>query len=211
MTALSRFGLALSLSVVAGTAAHATTLAQLSVDQMTDASDLVVRGTVASVVTDLDEHGHVVTLAEIEVAESLKGGVDAGDWVTVESHGGIYGDLLVDTPAAARYAVGEDVVVFLSEKRGGTAYGTVGMFLGKYTVKKEPVTGRNMVVRFTLPYDQEYDARFVPNPPKGQRVMLEELDTQVRARVALGWDGQPIPGISDDHLRRINRVQPGVK
>jgi hypothetical protein len=33
----------------------------------------------------------------------------------------------------------------------------------------------------------------------------------VRARVDLGWDGQPIPGISAERLRTINRIQPGVR
>ena len=54
-------------------------------------------------------------------------------------------------------------------------------------------------------------ARFIPVPPVDQRVTLGTLESRVRARIALGWDGKPIPGASNEHLRAINTVQPGVR
>lgn len=211
MTLSIRTGIASALSLAFAGAAGATTLANLSTDQLTDASDLVVRGKVASVETDLNDHGKVVTVAQVQVSETLKGIADAGDWLRVETPGGIYGDLVVDAHGAPRYSAGEDVLLFLVEYGGGDAWSTVGLSLGKYTIKQDPTTGKDMLVRFTLPIAQTYDARFVPNPPKGQRVMLADMDAKVRARVALGWDGEPIPGVSNDHLREINRLQPGVR
>jgi hypothetical protein len=44
-----------------------------------------------------------------------------------------------------------------------------------------------------------------------KQVTLQTLENSIRARVDLGWDGKPIPGISAERLRTINRLQPGVR
>ena len=192
--------------------AHATTLAALSVDQMVDASDIVATGTVRSVHSEWIGERRIVTYAEIELDGVSKGYADAGDFVTVESPGGVLDDgTMQSVESAARYSVDERVLVFLCEKRHGTSFGTVGMGMGKYTVKQDPLSGQNMIVHFTLPYSQAFDARFVPNPPRDQRVMLQTMTERVEARAELGWDGKPIPGVSDEHLRAINKLQAGVK
>jgi hypothetical protein len=217
MRLLSR--IALSLVLVGGVAvappaverAHATTLALLTPDQMTDASDLIVRGTVVDTWSEFDTNSHVVTYATVQVSDAYKGTAAPGDFVTVETPGGVVGDVLGVVEGAARYDKGEDVFLFLTEKRFGTSYGTVGMWLGKFTVKPNPLDGRDMLVRFTVPWGQRFDARFVPNPPAAQRVAVLDFAANVRARVALGWDGAPIPGISNAKLRQINKLQPGVR
>jgi len=217
MRLLPRIALSLALAgsaLVALTAvdpAHATTLALLTPDQMTDAADLIVRGTVVDTWSEYDTSSHVVTYATVQVAEGYKGTVAAGDFVTVETPGGTVGDVVGVVEGAARYDKGEDVFLFLAEKRFGTSYGTVGMWLGKFTVKPNPLDGRDMLVRFTVPWGQRFDARFVPNPPAAQRVAVADFGSSVRARVALGWDGTPIPGISPAKLRQINKLQPGVR
>jgi hypothetical protein len=217
MRLLSRLALALVLAGGAVVAlpmtapAHATTLALLTPDQMTDASDLVVRGTVVDTWSEYDTNSHVVTYATVQVTEGYKGTVAAGDFVTVETPGGVVGDVVGVVEGAARYDKGEDVFLFLAEKRFGTSYGTVGMWLGKFTVKPNPTDGRDMLVRFTVPWGQRFDARFVPSPPAAQRVAVSDFGASVRARVALGWDGAPIPGISNAKLRQINKLQPGVR
>jgi len=188
---------------------EATTLARLTPDQMTDAADYVVRGTVTAVWTEQDERGNIWSKARVDVVESYKN--DAPEQIVVESPGGEYRGILAEVALAARYDVDEDVVLFLSRMGAGDRFGTVAMYGGKYTVRTNPADGSEMVVHFSLPYTREYDHRFIPNPPAGQRVSLDSVVSQVRARAALGWDGQPIPGISADHLRTINRLQPGVK
>ncbi len=217
MKVLSRIALALALTGSALVAmpalvpASATTLALLSLDQMTDASDLVVRGTVLDTWTDLDPNGNVVSFANIRVAEGMKGAVAAGDFLTVETPGGDLDGTLAVVEGAARYDKDEEVVLFLAEKRFGTSYGTVGLWLGKFTVKPNPRDGQDMVVRFTVPWGQRYDARFLPNPPADQRMSVAQLAQNVRSRVALGWDGKAIPGVSATKLRSINKLQPGVR
>lgn len=203
----SAAGMAAALSPIAG----ATTIAQLSVEQMTDASDLVVRGTVESLDVEYDVHGHIITVAEIQVTEAVKGSVDVGDVLRVESPGGALDGYMMDVPSAARYSVGEDTFLFLSEHSDGVSYGTVGMEIGKYSVRPDPVTGSPLVVQFSVPYTRVYDARFIPFPAKELRVSLSTLESRVRARVDLGWDGASIPGISNERLRTINKLQPGVR
>ena len=206
MRTLASLLLAVGLATVAP--AHATSLAELSVDQMTDAADSVVRGTVTEVWTELDAGGHVWTKAAVAVQEAYKNGAP-GDLV-VEAPGGVYDGAVAEVALAPRYSVGEDVLLFVSEKSPGR-YGTVAMYAGKYTVRVNPTDGSEMVVRFAVPYAQNYDARFIPNPAPALRLGLGTLSEQVRARAALGWDGKPIPGASPEHLRAINKLQTGVK
>ena len=104
---------------------------------------------------------------------------------------------------APRYSVDEEVVMFLSQRANGE-YTPVGLSLGKYTVKQNPADGAPMVVRFTVPLDRAYDARFIPNPPAAERVPLEAFKASIVSRAAEGWDGRPIPGISAEALRAIS-------
>jgi hypothetical protein len=211
MPLLARLALVAALSVAIVAPAHATTVAPLTLDQMTDASDLVVRGTVDSTWVDEDEKGFIWTRALVRIDETMKGAADVGDYVTVESAGGTFGDRFADVSGAARYSVGEEAVLFLSDKPAKSVYGTVGMSLGKYTIRPAPLDGTPLVVRFAPSYSKPYDARFIPVPPADKRVTLDTMERLVRARVDLGWDGQPIPGISAERLRTINRIQPGVR
>ncbi len=207
------FAIAGLLACAAASApASATSLASLTVDQMVDASDLVVVGTVRHVETILDFDGRVYTHVEVEVERALKGPTEANDFLTIEVPGGVTtaGDWML-VPLAPRYSVDERALLFLAEKRFGSAYGTIGLSLGKYTVKQNPADGADMVVRFTVPYDRDYDARFIPNPPPSERVSLDAMIRAVQTRAELGWDGQAIPGISNEKLRSINKLQPGVK
>ncbi len=192
--------------------AAATTLAPLTVEQMTDASDLIVRGRVTEVWTELDEHSHLWTRAEVEVTTGLKGRVAAGDVLVVDAAGGTANDGSIhEVPLAARYGKGEDVFLFLAETRFGTHYDTVAMSNGKFTVKQDPRDGVPMLVKFTVPQAQVWDPRFVPNPAVDKRVSLASMEGLVKTRVDLGWDGKPIPGISGEKLRTINRLQAGVR
>jgi hypothetical protein len=191
--------------------AAATTLAPLTQVQLVDAADLIVRGKVLSVWTMTNPAHHIVTRALVQVSRSYKGGTAEGTVLTVDSPGGEYAGILSDVDAAARYSVDEDVLLFLNPVYSGEVYSTVGMFLGKYTIRQNPADGSEMPVRFSVPYTRSYDARFIPHPPVAERIRLTDFEAQIQSRLDQGWDGQPIPGASSEHLRVINRLQPGVK
>lgn len=211
MRLLHRLAIVAALAVATVAPAHATTVAPLSVEQMVDASDLVVRGTVESVWVDEDDHGHIYTRALVRVDESLKGNADVGDYVTVEAAGGVSGNRQMIVAGSARYSVGEETLLFLTDKPAHGVYGTVAMGKGKFTVRPDPRDGAPILVQFMLPQDKPYDARFLPHPPAAERVSLQTMEARIRARAELGWDGKPIPGLSPERLREINKLQPGVR
>ena len=184
---------------------HATSMVQLTTSQLVDASESIVRGTVVEVWSELDDQGAIWTRAQVDVSEVLKGDADT-EAVVVDQRGGTYGGLTVDTGGAARFSVGEDVLLFLETLHGDHVV-PVGMVQGKYTIQMDPYVRKLTVRRFAVPFRAPYDARFLPALPAAQRLTLDDLETQVRDRVSAGWDGQPIPGASLDHLRQINRVR----
>ena len=209
MNHLLRVGLLGVMAAAWVAPAEATTLAALSTDQMTDASDLIVRGTVTDVWTTRVD-GVVWTRADLQLDRVYKGAATSSH-ITLESLGGQFEGGVAEVSLAARYSVGEEVFAFLVAHPVRESYGTVAMFAGKYTIRVNPADASNMVVKFTLPYRDAYDARFIPNPPVPERVSLDSLEAAVASRVSKGWDGKPIPGVATDHLRQINRLQAGVQ
>lgn len=209
MNTLLRMATASALALAVASPAAATTLARLDTEQMVDASDAIVRGTVVSTWSMLDEQNYAWTRVNVRVTDTLKG--ETASTVTVESPGAVINGVVHDVPLAARYSVGEEVLLFLTEKPHREVYGTVAMYGGKYTVRQNPADGSEMVVLFTLPYDRAYNAEFIPHPPVGERLGYAAFADRIRSRVQAGWDGRSIPGISDEKLRTINRLQPGVK
>lgn len=189
--------------------AAATTLSPLTIEQMTVASDLIVRGVVTEVWTEKDAKGRIWTRAQVEINEVIKGD-SATRAVIVDQLGGQLNNDLAVVHGAARFSVGEDAFLFLETLGSGHTV-PVGMFQGKYTVRIDPDSGREMLVRWANPQGHAYDHRFIPHPAPDQRVFVDDLEDQVLTGIERGWDGQPIPGADPTRLSRINKLQPGVK
>ena len=192
-----------------GSEARATTLTELSVEQMTVASDLIVRGTVTQVFTELDERGNVWTRAQVEVSEVLKG-VATTKAVLVDQMGGVHGNSYSVIRWSPRFSKGEEAVFFLETLRSGRT-SIVGWYQGKFTLRMDPDTSELMLVRYTSQQDRPYDHRFIPHPPTHKRVYLSDFKTRVFDQIDRGWDGKAIPGADPAKLRQINRLQEGVK
>lgn len=204
-------GLGLALALGAATAPHdagATTLVKLSTEQLTDVAEFIVIGTVVDVWTEVDDGGMVWTRALVEIDDQLKG--PSHSTLVLDQAGGEYGSSKTYVAGVARFSVGERGVFFAST-RGDERIQLVGMFQGKYTVRMDPYSRQEIVQRFTLPLGRTYDHRFIPLPPEEDRVALDDLVDRVSDRLDLGWDGQPIPGVSPDKLLQRNKLQPGVK
>jgi hypothetical protein len=186
--------------------AAATSMVNLSTEQLTDAADSIVKGTVGAVWTEIDDGGKCWTRARVEVEAVLKGA--PGREVVVSQLGGICGPTGGWVESTARFSEGEVAYFFLEEMNDFT--GVVGMSQGKFTLRMDPTVRHEIVMRYTLPADQPYDARFLPLPPADQRVAASDFERTVIQRVALGWDGEPIQGTSMARLRAINHLQPSV-
>ncbi len=192
------------VAITASGPAHATTFAQLSVEQMTDAASMVVRGTVLESWSEMDEYGRIWTKSRVRVGTVYKG-VDVPAEIVVDQMGGTFSGVILDVPGRAWFSPDEDVVLFLNKHESGRL-GVVQKYLGKYMVRRAPGDSRPYVRTWSQPQDEAiaYDGRFLPHPQPEHRIYADDLIAQIQARVAAGWDGQPIQGLPLETLRTIN-------
>ena len=188
--------------------AHATSLANLTVEQFTDASTWIVEGQVKRVWTEFEaDRGIVWTKAEVALTEVHKG-PDQRETLIVESLGGKHGDVLHDVPGRPSFSVGESVFLFLDEVGEETKrLVPVSMHLGKLTIRRASGERRHHVMHWQARRSETYDHRFLPHPPPENRVYLDDLRERVQSRLDVGWDGLPIPGISDERLKTVNKLE----
>jgi len=78
------------------------------------------------------------------------------------------------------------------------------MFQGKFNVQLDPYTREHIVHRFHLSSSQSFDHRFIPLPPAGDRVSVDDFEQRILSRIEEGWDGQPIPGVRTEKLQQIS-------
>lgn len=185
--------------------ARATSFANLTVAQFTDASDYIVRGEVQQVWTEVDGNGRVWTRARLRVTDTLKG-PDKPTELVVDSLGGTHGTQELHVPGQAVFSEHEDLFVFLTRMGNGRLV-PIGKFMGKYSIRKAPDDTREHIVRYHPREGLTFDARFIPHPSPADRVYLDDLLAQVHDRLDRGWDGQPIPGISPEKLETINTLE----
>jgi hypothetical protein len=203
LTRCAMASLAAAFTLLAVTPAHATTMVELSQAQMVAASDHIVRGTITETWSEPDARGTIWTRAQVEIDEIYKGqeGMDA---IIVDQLGGSWAGTHTRVHGASRFSIGEDVVLFLEDLSSGHTT-VVGMFQGKYTVQLDPDSRQSIVRRATVPLDQPYDHRFLPLPSAEDMIMLNDFATELRSTMAMGWDGQPIPGTPTTRLERLNQ------
>jgi hypothetical protein len=194
-------GIALLVATGFGTA-QATTFAELTLEQFTDASTYIVEGHVEEVWTELDPQTSLVwTRARVSITETYKGPDEPVELI-IDSAGGRVGDYEVYIPGAASFSVGEDVFVFLAEN--GPHWVPISKFQGKYTIRRAPGERQKHVMQWQARRGETFDARFLPHPDPEARLYLDELRQRVTDQLAVGWDGRPIPGISPGRLELVN-------
>jgi hypothetical protein len=119
-------------ALLAASPALAAEAVALSVEGLTRSSDAVVRGTVREATSALSADGRrVFTFVDVDVEETWRG--QDRRTVRVIVPGGEVGEIGQRVDGAPRFAVGEDVVVFLNGAEAG-AFRVAGLAQGKFRV-----------------------------------------------------------------------------
>lgn len=159
-------------------AGQATTFQAADVESLAAKADAVVVARVNATRVKVADARSLVSIAECEVTQALKG--TPGAAVRVVSQGGELGDVAQHVAGSPRLSTGDEVVLFLSRMPGG-AFTVTGWAQGVLVVDRASGTP---VLR-----PQPHDARVVA--PVGKQVRpapadLKALRSRVRAVVEAG-------------------------
>jgi len=163
---------------------YASSTSGLSVADLADKATFVVRGTITEVWTETDENGTVWTYAQLIPARTFKG--DPGDVLILEQIGGRYADQVTDIWNAPRFSVGEEGYFFIKKTPRLGRLVIVGMAQGKFTIRLDPYSQKDIVQRFAPDHLTPYDHRFIPLPPAELRINAEEFEHLIRRRLSTG-------------------------
>ena len=124
--------------------ARATVLPWMSLEEMALRADVIALGTVEAVEGAMSDDGRIiVTRVTLQVEKTLKGGPRAR--VTLEVPGGRIGDRILIASGAPTFAKGDRAVLFLEGAPGGGRLSVVGWNLGRFEVRRDPQSGRDLV------------------------------------------------------------------
>ena len=183
--------------------AQATTMVPLSIEQIVDISNIVVKGTVTEVWTEPDPKTNSIwTFAQVEVQEVLKGH-NQTRVVIIEQPGGEFGERKTTVEGVARFSVGEEGYFFVEELDSGRMIST-GMFQGKFNIILDPYSRQELAIRFPVHPNRTFDHRFIPLPPEKERIAVDAFEQRIDTQIKRGWDGTKIPGISLEKLELAN-------
>jgi hypothetical protein len=137
-----------------------------------------------------DSSGRVITRVMIEPEAVLKGQAPDGA-VLVTQAGGEVAGLRTLVAGVARFNVGEQVVVLLEYKERFDNYVLINMVQGKYTIRMDPHTHREVVQQTVVPDYLEYDHRFLPFAAAEDKVFLDDLVTLIQTTPSVGISEVP--------------------
>jgi hypothetical protein len=160
--------------LVAGLAglAYATQIAYKSPQQLGDGSPAVVRGRVQSMESYWNaKHTKIFTRTRIAVDETYKG--SASPTIDIVQLGGIVGNVKVTVQGALRWAVGEEVLVFL-EPYDASSFQVSGFSQGKLKIERDPVTG---IAYVEAPPTEGVSLVGAPTPQAPARASLKQWVT----------------------------------
>ncbi len=136
---------------VQATSTRATTMVQLSLDQLVQASSDVVRGrAIAQQSTWNVQRTEIVTLTTIAVEQAVKG--QATGTIVVEQPGGRVGSYRVGVPGTVHFQPNTSYVLFLEPappepQQSAPHYLVVGLLQGAYRIYADAVTGEERLIR----------------------------------------------------------------
>jgi len=129
-------------------AASATSLARMSVEQMAHASNAIVRARCVSSATRWEE-GEIWTFTSFEVVEHWKGA--PGPHVTVRLLGGRLGPITSHVSGVPHFREGEEVILFLERAPSGS-FSVVSWQQGTFRIRRDARTGSEVVTQDTASF-----------------------------------------------------------
>jgi hypothetical protein len=127
-------------------AAQATTIVPPTFEEMAARADLIFVGTATNSRSEWRTNGTdraIFTLVTFNTQEVLKGPQTPS--VTLQFLGGTMGEVSLDVAGVPRFFSGERVILFV-ENNGAQFCPLVGVFHGKFAIKRDEKTGREIVV-----------------------------------------------------------------
>lgn len=155
------------------TADATTAAARLSLDELTERSDLVIRGTVESIQFEFVPGKGPFTRIEVALDDVLAGNA-GGETVTVRMYGGEHEGMHTRMDGAPCLGYGEEVVLFLAAN-GPDTFNVVNLAEGKFAVDRS--TGSARILERDLSGIVYLDAGFEPVIPR----TLDAFAASVRA------------------------------
>jgi hypothetical protein len=169
-----------SVVLIAGAAARATTLARMTLRDMAHVAELVVRARCVESLVRWDA-GEIWTFTTFEIEEAWKGSPPRQ--IVVRLLGGTTAELTSSVDGVPRFRAGEEVVLFLSATGRGD-YSVVSWMQGTFRVARDRETGRASATQDTAAFAtfDPVTRQFIVNGIRNRR--LEQLRKEVEA--ALG-------------------------
>lgn len=171
--------------------AQATTVIAPGFDQLVDRADYVVRATVKSVTSDWrdnpDSPGtrYIGTRVELEVHEVIKGNPPAR--LVLDLVGGRVGDDTLKIDGAPQFIVGQRNILFI-RGNGQQVIPLVGLHHGRFLLRRDPATGRDLVMRNNGRY--LYNVREISRPgsdlsrdPRAIPLSAAEFSARIRGAI----------------------------
>jgi hypothetical protein len=150
----------------------------LTLEQLVHRSQHIVRGKVTATRSFWNRgRTRILTEVTVGVEKQLKGKGDGSGRARFIKLGGKVGRYEMRVVGSARFRVGEEVMVFLSKRRGRTY--VTGMSQGKLTIVEDPQTGKKRVRRRLSGVSWTAGAK----PGSFSRATLAELAYRIRALV----------------------------
>jgi hypothetical protein len=173
--------------LIANQHAFATSVVQLSLREMAEASHSIVHGTVITTISRWNEdRTDIVTDVVVQVLDVLKG-EPVGE-VVVTQPGGRVGKVRVDVDGAVAYRPGDEAILFLRPAGRGKSHVT-GLFQGRFEVVEDVRSGEK-VVRGLLPEHVNVLGASKPGPEgesvaplPGKTVALDRFLTGMRGMI----------------------------
>lgn len=129
-----------ALLAIGAVPARATVIAPLDLPRMIQLSDAIVHGRVTAISTwESSPNGIIFTVVELAVSDVVKGDAPIGGRIQIYVAGGIHGERQTIVPGSSRFAVGEEVVMFLARWRDRLVPVAVGA--GKLLVDRSRAGG----------------------------------------------------------------------